>query len=421
MQDIDIAWCNLHTPFLLLPPSLELVLVHPQIPLSAPNKCVFLSSSLGCSPRPACWRSHSTYVGCTITWEYREISLIQTTPEYQNITRDLQAVESRKRATGTSWLVTKFNLVENRLAGQGSSATTADWSVELVDNLGQGVYIYVVDTGVYGSHPLLTPRVQSGISLPTVPGTANTEGDGHGTEVAGAAAATGFGVATGATIIPIKIYSSPDGRDLSDLIEGVQEAADDFRSKQRMQQMSNTGAPPAAVINISIEAPNDPALVAVIAEALDLGMHVVIAAGNDHQDRSNNWVTMRTNTQVQAAINVGAIEINDNLSLWGSPTRPGSNFGACVDIYAGGTNIFTSGPNQSTNKLDDGTSLAAPQVAGIIAGVIQLDGNLPPAAMKAKVIGLGATGKIQNLPAGSNNVIAQLPKDEFGDFKTGRR
>ncbi|KAJ7716389.1 peptidase S8/S53 domain-containing protein [Mycena maculata] len=324
-----------------------------------------------------------------------------TTGESHNITKDANVIVS---SIGKSWNLARLaqpDKLRPGQAGQGTSDTTQNWSVNLKDNLGQGVFIYVIDTGVDGNHPLLTPRVQRGADLEG--GAGNVEGDGHGTEVAGAAAAKDFGTAMGATIVPIKIYSSPQLGTLADLVNGVWEAVDDFGVKLALDKNA------AAVINISIDSPNDSGLRAAIAAALKKKMHVVIAAGNDKKDRCNgDWITTKQNTDVQDAINVGATDIADNIAVFPSVDRPGSNFGACVDIYAGGYNIWTSGPNKST-QLTFGTSLAAPQVAGIIAGIIKAEGNTDPTAMKAKVINLATLGKIQGLAAGSNNRIAQFP------------
>ncbi|KAJ7436995.1 peptidase S8/S53 domain-containing protein [Mycena galericulata] len=340
----------------------------------------------------------------------RDVAFIQNTSEFQSISRDMKAVESRKRAIGQSWNLARLatpDKLQPGSDGQGTSDTSSDWSVNLKDNLGKDVFIYVIDTGVDGNHPLLTPRVEKGADLDG--GAGNVEGDGHGTEVAGAAAATNFGVASAATIIPIKIYTSPQLGDLSHLINGITVATDDFKVKKAV----NPNA--AAVITISIEATNNPSLQDEIAFAtffaLKLGMHVVIAAGNSARDRSDDWITKRTNQNVQAAINVGAIDIGDNLATFPTADAPGSNFGECVDVYAGGFNVLTSGRNQATSKLDFGTSLAAPQVAGIIAGVISLNGNKAPADMKAYILSLGATDKITGLSGSSNNLLAQFPSD----------
>ncbi|KAJ7777987.1 peptidase S8/S53 domain-containing protein [Mycena maculata] len=344
----------------------------------------------------------------------RDVAFIKTTSEFQSITRDRKAVASRKRvvgkrdirkrAVGQSWNLARLAQPAklepgSGQPGQGTSDTTSDWTVDLQDNIGQNVFIYVIDTGVDDEHPLLTPRVKVG-SVPGNGGQGNEEGDGHGTEVAGAAAATKFGVASGATIVPIKIYGSAQQGFLSDLVDGVNTAMDDFVIKKQL----NSNA--AAVINISIESPNDQALQTAIAQALAMNMHVVVAAGNGRTDRCNgDWVTTSENTNVQAAINVGATDINDNIAVFSSAEAPGSNFG--------------------NTKLAFGTSLAAPQVAGIIAGIIQQEGNVTPAEMKAKILSLGTPDKIQftgpSAAANNNNLIAQLPEsllDLFGDFQS---
>ncbi|KAJ7216136.1 hypothetical protein C8J57DRAFT_1538103 [Mycena rebaudengoi] len=110
----------------------------------------------------------------------RDVAFIQTTSEFQSITRDRVAVESRKRAVGTTWNLARLaqaDKLQPGQPGQGTSDTASDWSVGLKDGLGQD--IYVVDTGVDGNHPLLTPRVEIGIAVADrEPG--NLEGDGHG-------------------------------------------------------------------------------------------------------------------------------------------------------------------------------------------------------------------------------------------------
>ncbi|KAJ7251737.1 peptidase S8/S53 domain-containing protein [Mycena rebaudengoi] len=335
----------------------------------------------------------------------RDVTFIQTTSEFQSITRDRVAVESRKRAVGTTWNLARLaqaDKLQPGQPGQGTSDTASDWSVGLKDGLGQD--IYVVDTGVDGNHPLLTPRVEIGIAVADrEPG--NLEGDGHGTEVAGPAAAISFGVASAATIVPIKISSHM--ADLDEVTKAIEEAVDNFKLKR----MTNPKA--AAVINISLSLPNDPNVQRSIAEALDENMHVVIAAGNDKKDRcDDDWVTTRTNTNVQAAINVGATDINDQIAVFPKDaTDPGSNYGECVDIYAGGYNILTSGPNKSLTPVS-GTSLAAPQIAGIIAAIISTTDNgfkITPADMKTRILNAGVKDKIHGLSADSHNLLAQLP------------
>ncbi|KAJ7491760.1 peptidase S8/S53 domain-containing protein [Mycena galericulata] len=429
-------------------------------PVEVINRCLMAPSLLACVPGQ--YPSSSSTDLTSMSVSSSATSTAVNTSEFQSISRDLKAVESRKRAIGQSWNLARLataNTLQPGSKGQGASDMSSDWTVNLKDDLGQGVYIYVIDTGVDGNHPLLRPRVATGKDLKV--GTGDVEGDGHGTGVAGAAAATNFGVASGAVIIPIKLYPTAEMGDLSDLINGIAISTSDFELKKAL----NPDA--AAVINISVDTPNDPSLQTEIAYAsflsmaLKLGMHVVIAAastqpftGNEARDRSNDWITMRSNQNVQAAINVGAINICDNLATFpttwapGShfdenvqvainigaintgvdnfatfPTTwaPGSNFGEgrqylslCMDIYAEGYNILTSGPNQDMSQLAFGTSMAAPQVAGIIAGVISLHGNMAPADMKTYILSIGATNKITGLSGSSNNFVAQFPSSFLG-------
>ncbi|KAJ6471250.1 peptidase S8/S53 domain-containing protein [Mycena vitilis] len=316
-----------------------------------------------------------------------------------------RSARATKRAVGKTWNLARLAQPDKLEPGKNGQGTygSDDWSVGLKDGLGHNVYIYVVDTGVNDKHPLLSPRVERGMNVQDrEPGA--IEGDGHGTEVAGAAAATGLGVAPGAIIVPIKGQAPNQAM-------GIEEARLDFQKKKMLNPNLNAGA----VINLSVAAASSvPDLKTEIAAALKANMHVVIAAGNQKQDRCNgDWVTSRTNPEVQDAINVGAIDIDDHIAVYPTQTDPGSNYGECVDIYAGGYNIVTAGKLDELHGLASGTSVAAPQVAGIIAGIISTteDGfKITPAAMKSMILKGAVKGKIQGLSASSNNLLAQFPE-----------
>ncbi|KAJ7656028.1 peptidase S8/S53 domain-containing protein [Mycena polygramma] len=370
--------------------------------------------------------------GCiaVIAFSLRVLSL-PVINEPGNVTINSRAT---RRAVGRTWNLARLAQPDKLEPGKNGQGTygSDDWSVGLKDGLGHNVYIYVVDTGVNDKHPLLSPRVERGMNVQDrEPGA--IEGDGHGTEVAGAAAATGLGVAPGATIVPIKLFISFQGQAPNQAM-GIEEARLDFQKKKMLNPNLNAGA----VINLSVAAASSvPDLKTEIAAALKANMHVVIAAGNQKQDRCNgDWVTSRTNPEVQDAINVGAIDINDHIAVYPTATDPGSNYGECVDIYAGGFNVLTAGKKNAVHGLASGTSVAAPQVAGIIAGIISTteDGfKITPAAMKAMILKGAVKGKIQGLSASSNNLLAQFPEslkqaipagsdgdtddDDWGDFQ----
>ena len=75
---------------------------------------------------------------------------------------------------------------------------------------GQGIDIYIVDTGVRDTHEQLVNRAIAGLDVRTADGSSvvnppGSDCDGHGTHVAGLAAGTTVGVATGARVISVRV------------------------------------------------------------------------------------------------------------------------------------------------------------------------------------------------------------------------
>ena len=83
----------------------------------------------------------------------------------------------------------------------------------------------------------------------------------------------------------------------------------------------------------------------------------IAAAGNENQDASNVSPASSADT-----ITVGAIDQSYNKASF-------SNYGNTVDIWAPGTNIKSSIPGEQT-AVYQGTSMAAPLVAGIVANFV---------------------------------------------------
>ena len=75
---------------------------------------------------------------------------------------------------------------------------------------GEGIDIYVVDTGVRPTHEQITGRVVAGIDMLSADGAAAvnptaSDCDGHGTHVATTVAGSTVGVATRARIIAVRV------------------------------------------------------------------------------------------------------------------------------------------------------------------------------------------------------------------------
>ncbi|KAI8334369.1 peptidase S8/S53 domain-containing protein [Chlamydoabsidia padenii] len=94
----------------------------------------------------------------------------------------------------------------------------------------------------------------------------------------------------------------------------------------------------------------------VVEQVIQLGIHVVVAAGNYGED-----ACLYSPGSSPGVITVGAIDRDDSIAYY-------SNFGKCVDMFAPGTDIksITSDSDTATKTLT-GTSMAAPHVAGSMA------------------------------------------------------
>lgn len=262
---------------------------------------------------------------------------------------------------------------------------------------GSGVTVAVIDSGIV-KHPDLDANVLPGYDFITEPSIARdgngrdadptdqgnweeagvcaadseaSESNWHGTHVAGSIAAImnnkrGIaGVAPNAKILPLRALGMCGGYD-SDIADAMVWAAGG----------TVEGVPanthPAQIINLSLGGEGTcPATYSkAIAEVNKRGAILVVAAGNDDQDTS----------KIAPANCGGSIVV-------GSTNQKGqrsdfSNYGKIVDVSAPGDGIMSTvdlGTTVSTGAgytEYDGTSMAAPQVAGIIALMKSVDPSL---------------------------------------------
>jgi subtilisin family serine protease len=219
---------------------------------------------------------------------------------------------------------------------------------------GAGVDIAVIDTGVDGAHPDLAGRLTSGVSTldgATVPGAGATDSHGHGTHVAGIAAAGASdgigiaGVAPSATVMPVKVLHV-DGTGYSDdVARGIRWAVDNG----------------ADVLNLSLSSSSaSVAMAEAIDYAVDSGAVVVVAAGNAGTSGSTRYPAADDNTIAVAAITSGGLVASFSSRGW------------WVDVAAPGQSIVSSIPGGWGTK--SGTSMASPYVAGIVAAIVSSRG-----------------------------------------------
>lgn len=316
-----------------------------------------------------------------------------------------------------------------------SNATTinfpAQWAYDRIDQrylpldnkytygtTGQGVHIYVVDSGINYDHIGLAGQVDR-VTYEWAGGSRNFSPDkaatdiqdcyGHGSGIA-ALAASIDGIARDATLHAVRVMDC-NGATTPDLI------------RAGLDWVATYGKKPA-VVNLSsnfrciLTTPGQwncdqySGLEQSVNAVVGKGMVVVVSAGNLGE----------TSFYADAAANVpgrittpGVIVVGASV-IQGSPQydarAPYSSYGASVDLYAPGGSVATGQllcakpyPATSGSNWCSGTSFAAPLVTGFAAQIMQQSPGLTPASYETIIRNNATTNLLANVPAGANRLL----------------
>lgn len=273
------------------------------------------------------------------------------------------------------------------MALTGSAQSNPGWALDRIDqrsssldqkyryqHTGDGVHLYVIDTGIEDLSSEFGNRLdpQSWISQSAAlkcDQDPYVDDFGHGTRIAAVAAGQTHGVAKGVTIHSVKTDSCDDGKFLtSEVVSAMDWIAEEHESP--------------AVVNYSGKA-TDPVLPGRSrADAMEgliaAGVIVVKSAGNDGKDACDD-----EGNQVQDAMIVGAVDDSGERSVWPHAGKA-SNWGACVSIFAPGTNVSSLNADGSQVSLD-GTSIASPIVAGVATLALEANPTGSPSFVRADI------------------------------------
>lgn len=265
------------------------------------------------------------------------------------------------------------------------------------------VIVAVLDTGVLCLHPDLEGRLVEGYDFISSPSVAN-DGDGmdpdpedpgddpagnsssfHGTHVAGTIGAstnnlTGVaGVTWFGKIMPLRVLGVGGGTD-ADLCQAIRYAAGLPNASQKLP------AQRAHMINMSLGGPGySQTLEDAITAARGAGVILVAAAGNENSSLPFYPAAY------QGVVAVSAVDAS-------SQKAPYSNYGSWIDLAAPGGNlsadfngdgyedgVLSTVADQSNGTITDydyvsyqGTSMAAPHVAGVVALMLAVNPDLRP-------------------------------------------
>jgi subtilisin len=231
-----------------------------------------------------------------------------------------------------------------------ATPTTLSWNIQQTGfgrgDLQTNKTVWIVDTGIDLDNPDLnvdTERSRSFVSGVT----SADDQNGHGTHVAGIIGAKNngigvTGVASGATLVALKVLNQLGEGRLSGIIQAV----------NYVRQNGRAGD----VVNLSLGGEGvSTTLENAVLQAANAGILFAIAAGNDGKN-SDDYSPARVNHP--NVFTVSAMDRNNQFASF-------SNFGSSVDVCAYGVRITSTYIDGKYATLS-GTSMAAPHVAGLL-------------------------------------------------------
>ncbi|WP_117238044.1 S8 family serine peptidase [Thermus sediminis] len=250
---------------------------------------------------------------------------------------------------------------------------------------GAGVSVYVLDTGIKVGHEDLT-NLKGGHAVVRCRGRCRASWDddnGHGTHVAGTAAAVAnglgvLGVAPQAELWAVKVLSGSGSGSISGIVQGINWViAHNNGGKPKIINMSlgGSGTDDQDGLYCPIARSTDAFHNAIQKAVCDYGITVVVAAGNEGIDARN--VVPAAYDEV---ITVSATNSQNDWPSW-------SNYGPDVDLAAPGVSILSTWhTSTSSYNTISGTSMAAPHVAGAAALVLSRYPSHTPLQVKQALL-----------------------------------
>lgn len=302
-----------------------------------------------------------------------DLDAIRLLPEVEYVEEEaIFTINAVVTQTGAPWGLARL-----------SSTTPGTTTYEYDDTAGSGTCSYIIDTGIYTAHTDFGGRAVWGGNFVD---SANSDGNGHGTHVAGTVGGTKYGVAKKTTLIAVKVLSASGSGSTSGVVAGINYAATNSQTRS---------CPNGAVANLSLGGGLSTSINNAVKALVQAGVFVAVAAGNDNANAANY-----SPASEPTVCTVGSTTSADAKSSF-------SNYGSVVDVHAPGTSILSAwiGSTSASNTIS-GTSMASPHVAGLGAYLLRKNGPQTPAALCAFIASSANQGVLTGLPSGTVNKLA---------------
>jgi len=272
------------------------------------------------------------------------------------------------------------------------SSPAASWGLDRVDQRalpldgtyaweasGRGVTVYVIDSGILPTHTEFGGRATIGADF-VGDGMAGYDCAGHGTHVAGTIGGTTYGVAREVGIVAVRVLNCSGTGTESGVIAGIDWVTGNHAAN--------------AVANMSLGGPRSNTADRALRNSVSSGVTYTVAAGNNNID-----ACQVSPARVSQAITVGATTSGDARAAY-------SNWGDCIDLFAPGSGITSAwiGADDATATIN-GTSMAAPHVAGVAALFLETSPGASPSAVTAAILDATTRGVVSGANSANNDLL----------------
>lgn|GEM_PF-385050 len=274
---------------------------------------------------------------------------------------------------------------EDKLVSADAVQSGPPWGLDRIDqrdlpldstfsyvSSGDGVHVYVIDTGIRTTHDEFGGRASYAYDV-VDDGWNGDDCDGHGTHVAGTIGGSTYGVAKAVSLYSVRVLDCDGSGYVSGVIAGVDWVTGNHISP--------------AVANMSLGSDYDQALNDAVTNSVEAGVVYAVAAGNDYGDDACDY----SPASASGTITVGASDSSDYEADF-------SNDGSCVDLFGPGVDVESAyNSDDSATAVMNGTSMATPHVAGVAALYLEEHPGAAASEVRDVIIDNATSGRLFNL------------------------